>query len=144
MKGQVDAYEPFNVNEIGGGLFSFHLFANPVPVEVEIDGIIVTRHKVDVYKTSPFYFKNKDSATLFISENWQTLVDECQKIEEEKLSADARDKRDQLLNIADIAVNKAEDLQDEEAIAKARTYRQALRDVPEQEGFPTDIIWPVL
>ena len=23
-----------------------------------------------------------------------------------------------------------------------RTYRQALRDVPSQEGFPNDITWP--
>jgi ethanolamine ammonia-lyase small subunit len=30
-----------------------------------------------------------------------------------------------------------------EAIRNAYTaYRQALRDVPEQEGFPNDIIWP--
>ncbi len=25
-----------------------------------------------------------------------------------------------------------------------KTYRQALRDVPEQSGFPTDITWPEL
>lgn len=25
-----------------------------------------------------------------------------------------------------------------------RTYRQALLDVPQQEGFPTDVVWPVL
>ena len=25
-----------------------------------------------------------------------------------------------------------------------RTYRQALRDVPEQEGFPTAVVWPEL
>ena len=24
-----------------------------------------------------------------------------------------------------------------------RTYRQALRDVPSQSGFPTDVTWPV-
>jgi hypothetical protein len=24
-----------------------------------------------------------------------------------------------------------------------RTYRQALRDVPDQSGFPTNVIWPV-
>ena len=25
-----------------------------------------------------------------------------------------------------------------------RTYRQALRDVPQQDGFPADIQWPEL
>ena len=24
-----------------------------------------------------------------------------------------------------------------------RTYRQALRDIPSQEGFPTNIVWPI-
>lgn len=23
------------------------------------------------------------------------------------------------------------------------TYRQALRDIPQQPGFPTEVIWPV-
>ena len=23
------------------------------------------------------------------------------------------------------------------------TYRQALRDIPDQEGFPEDIVWPI-
>jgi len=59
-------------------------------------------------------------------------------------ATEVRQERDKLLLIADVMVNKAEDAQDEEEIAKARTYRQALRDVPEQEGFPTDIVWPVL
>ena len=59
-------------------------------------------------------------------------------------ATEARQERDKLLLLSDIEVNKAEDLQDEEAIAKVRIYRQALRDVPGQEGFPTNIIWPVL
>jgi len=27
--------------------------------------------------------------------------------------------------------------------AAMKTYRQALRDVPAQEGFPTDFAWPI-
>ena len=30
----------------------------------------------------------------------------------------------------------------EEALAALKTYRQALRDVPEQTGFPNTIEWP--
>lgn len=33
---------------------------------------------------------------------------------------------------------------DEDSKAAYRAYRQALRDVPEQEGFPRDIVWPEL
>ena len=52
--------------------------------------------------------------------------------------------RDQLLVESDIAMlpdNYAK-LSDEKKIEWA-TYRQALRDLPEQEGFPWDITYPV-
>ncbi|NCB78622.1 MAG: hypothetical protein EOM41_01220 [Bacilli bacterium] len=28
-------------------------------------------------------------------------------------------------------------------LAKVKAYRQALRDVTDQDGFPTEIAWPV-
>jgi len=34
-------------------------------------------------------------------------------------------------------------LTDNEMTAEMTTYRQALRDVPQQEGFPNEIDWPV-
>jgi hypothetical protein len=30
-----------------------------------------------------------------------------------------------------------------EDLAAVKSYRQSLRDVPEQKGFPTEIEWPV-
>ena len=51
---------------------------------------------------------------------------------------ESRNKRNQLLTatdwtqIADAPVDKA----------AWATYRQALRDIPQQEGFPDNIIWP--
>lgn len=69
-----------------------------------------------------------------------------EKTAEEKLAEaaeQARQKRDRLiadtdyLLCADYPIS-AEDL---EAV---KAYRQALRDVPQQEGFPTEIEWPVL
>lgn len=30
----------------------------------------------------------------------------------------------------------------QEALSKVKEYRQALRDVPEQEGFPQKVVWP--
>jgi hypothetical protein len=55
-----------------------------------------------------------------------------------KQGQEVRDKRDRLLaasdwtQVADAPVNN---------VAWA-TYRQSLRDVPEQEGFPEDVVWP--
>lgn len=44
---------------------------------------------------------------------------------------------------ADALVYRAEDASDEAAASAARKYRQALRDVPQQKGFPFAFDWPV-
>ena len=55
------------------------------------------------------------------------------------LSADeARALRDSLLAATDWTANSDVTMSDE-----MRTYRQALRDVPAQAGFPDDVTWPV-
>ncbi|MDR1311089.1 MAG: phage tail assembly chaperone [Burkholderiaceae bacterium] len=54
----------------------------------------------------------------------------------------ARSQRDGLLAQADILILKAEDTGGD--TSALRTYRQTLRDVPEQAGFPDAISWPVL
>lgn len=58
------------------------------------------------------------------------------------LAEQLRTKRDQLLQQADNLINNAIDNgSDPQAL---RNYRQALRDVPEQEGFPQGVSWPSL
>jgi hypothetical protein len=64
-------------------------------------------------------------------------------IQTELAAVDARARRNQLLAGADILVNKAHDSNDANALAKAKEYRQALRDVTAQPGFPASIDWPV-
>ena len=69
-----------------------------------------------------------------------------EKTEEEKLTEarqSVRSKRDSLIADTDFLLCadypiSAEDL---EAV---KAYRQALRDVPQQEGFPFDVVWPEL
>ncbi|ANN80285.1 hypothetical protein BAU07_06505 [Bordetella flabilis] len=53
-----------------------------------------------------------------------------------------RSDRNVRLRVADVLVNKANDLRDAERIAVAIAYRQGLRDVPGQPGFPKRVIWP--
>jgi hypothetical protein len=54
----------------------------------------------------------------------------------------ARDTRDRLLAECDWMVVKS--LESGQAVpAEWATYRQALRDIPQQAGFPTSIDWPV-
>lgn len=59
----------------------------------------------------------------------------------ERKATEVRAKRDYLLNKTDYLVSgdypiSAEDL------AKVKAYRQELRDLPEQEGFPETVEWP--
>lgn len=68
---------------------------------------------------------------------------------EEEIAADrlplqaraARAQRDKLLTATDWAVLPDSPL-DESSKTSLKTYRQALRDVPQQEGFPNNISWP--
>jgi len=56
---------------------------------------------------------------------------------EEYLSTTAREQRDELLRQTDWRA-----LQDVTLPQAWADYRQALRDIPQQGGFPTDITWP--
>ena len=57
------------------------------------------------------------------------------------LAASARQKRDRLIAATDYLVTPDYPISDDR-LAKIKTYRQALRDIPEQSGFPRTITWP--
>ena len=69
-----------------------------------------------------------------------------EKTEEEKLKEaedQARAKRDYLISKTDYLLTSDYPISEEDLEA-VKAYRQALRDVPQQEGFPSDIEWPTL
>ena len=57
------------------------------------------------------------------------------------LAASARQKRARLIAATDYLVTPDYPISDDR-LAKVKTYRQALRDIPEQAGFPRTIAWP--
>ena len=59
----------------------------------------------------------------------------------EEIAAQVRAKRDALLAETDFLMMPDYPLGEEDATA-LKTYRQGLRDVPTQDGFPTEITWP--
>lgn len=61
---------------------------------------------------------------------------------DEEYAAEAREKRNALLAETDFMAMPDYPLDDEKKAA-VLAYRQALRDVPEQAGFPRQIDWPV-
>lgn len=60
---------------------------------------------------------------------------------QEQLEHRVRYQRDRLLAACDYYV-----MQDypstEEGLIEVKHYRQALRDITEQDGFPSDVVWP--
>ena len=67
------------------------------------------------------------------------MIIKIKKPDSNTLAEEARDKRNALLTAADWT-QVADAPVDQAAWA---TYRQALRDVPAQAGFPENIDWPV-
>ena len=57
------------------------------------------------------------------------------------LAASARQKRDRLIATTDYLVTPDYPIS-ADRLAKVKIYRQALRDIPEQSGFPRNITWP--
>lgn len=75
---------------------------------------------------------------MALSEAWQGEV----TVEEGPETADEiRARRDRLLAATDWAVLPDSPL-DAQSLEAVKTYRQALRDVPQQEHFPGAITWP--
>ena len=57
------------------------------------------------------------------------------------LAASARQKRDRIIAATDYLVTPDYPIEPDR-LAKVKIYRQALRDIPEQSGFPRSITWP--
>jgi hypothetical protein len=69
-----------------------------------------------------------------------------EKTEEEKLAEaeeQIRSKRDSLISDTDYLLMDDYPISSEDLEA-VKAYRTALRDVPQQEGFPYDVVWPEL
>ena len=61
----------------------------------------------------------------------------------EELAAEVRIQRNRLLASSDwTQLADARDALGETKAAEWDAYRQALRDVPQQEGFPENVVWP--
>ena len=57
------------------------------------------------------------------------------------LAASARQKRDRLIAATDYLVTPDYPIESDR-LAKVKIYRQALRDIPEQAGYPRTLTWP--
>ena len=80
----------------------------------------------------------------YISGNF-TEINECPdwkiQLEKEVLSLDVRLERNKLLSYTDHLIQSDYPISDEKK-QEIKVYRQALRDIPQQDGFPDNIVWP--
>ena len=63
------------------------------------------------------------------------------QLEKEVLSLDVRLERNKLLSDTDHLIQSDYPISDEKK-QEIKVYRQALRDIPQQDGFPDNIVWP--
>lgn len=75
------------------------------------------------------------------TENFPIAVERIES--EEELAGSARVRRNSLLVQSDWTQLQDADLTENER-QQWQTYRQALRDIPQQPGFPKQIAWPIL
>ena len=97
----------------------------------EIDGQWFTK-----YVVGPVFTDTEEATAAEQRADYEQRIDE-------KAAEGARSQRNKLLSETDWVVTKAFETSTE-IDASPTTYRQALRDVPEQAGFPHDITWPEL
>jgi len=103
----------------------------PSSIQAQIDG---------KQMSVPFDLGNRHYAEIMRQVDADELVVEPDPgPSEEQLAAQARSQRDALLSQSDWTQVPDAPV-DQQAWA---TYRQALRDLPQQAGFPTEITWPV-
>lgn len=99
-----------------------------------------TKYIFDTYRLNICYNENIEEE---IRNNYDRYLNNAKNNEANELATEIRKKRDALLNETDwtqMTDSALDELQKE----KYRIYRQALRDIPEQPGFPYDVEFPVL
>lgn len=117
------------------------------------------------YDSYSLTVKNRPNLEKDISNNYDDWLKKAKQIEYDKLAAEVRAKRDELLadtdkdfvldrinlNIpekvtASTMLNAVKDIfavLSSVCSSEMAKYRQALRDIPQQEGFPYDVKFPV-
>ena len=123
------------------GMVRIRFFENLGPAEPREDEEPSDSIRFRYYDTLEYDIQGIDG---YVRDNLDWLLERAKEEERQALTLEIKAIRSELLLLADYKVNTAEDAGDQIATSLARQYRQALRDITDQDGFPYDVDWPEL
>lgn len=94
-----------------------------------------TQYSADVYYAERPW---QDNVADIVRANLAAFLADAKAADATKVGYEVRAQRNALLAATDVYAYSDRTMSDAMA-----TYRQSLRDVPEQSGFPYDVVWPV-
>ena len=122
------------------------IFYTNVTSDTIVDGMTgksITSYNYEKYELETNY---KQTLSAQIESNYNKWIQKAKQAEKDTEAQKVRDYRDNLLNACDIKHCNPEKwmaMSDSEKLAWA-TYKQALRDISTQDGFPYSVTWPIL
>lgn len=134
---------PFTLEDIGDGRCLLTFYENIVELPApdwETEGGSETKYQYDEYRLET---KHRDGLYEQVEGSLAEWLQAAKKSDTLRIAAEVRAKRDAMLGKSDkfaLTDFPITDAQRSLVIA----YRQALRDIPEQDGFPYEIDWPEL
>ena len=111
------------------------IFAENVVEELKEE---TTLYTYDEYRLTVPVTKNLEKR---VTENLESWLTKAKQAELDKLAKEVREKRNQLLAETDFYFLSDREL-DSAKRGALEAYRQALRDITKQKGFPYEIKWP--
>lgn len=132
----------FEIENLDKNKCDIVFYTNIVEKEQKITNMeendIIKIYEYDIYRINIDY---RDGIKEEVENNYQEWLKKAKQSEYSELATEVREKRDKLLDATDkftiidypISENSKKEVLE---------YRQKLRDLPEQEGFPYDIKWP--
>ncbi len=147
------------IEDLGNGKVTVSFFDNIQELEIaEVDSEKKSKgYTYDVYTITVF---NRDNLKEEIEKNFESWLEFAKDCEYEQLASEVREKRDKLLKETDAEMcldrigleipegssftNWIDFLKGigNLLIGKMAKYRQALRDIPQQPGFPYEVEFP--
>lgn len=113
---------------------------NVTEIEEIMDDKTVISYEYEMYRINVMYRENL-SEDLSDAKIYGQYLEFAKSEEYNQLASEVRNKRTELLNGTDWTQVADVDLADKEK-EEYKVYRQELRDITKQEGFPYDVVFP--